>query len=282
MKKLIVLLGILLGIGILTQCNENTDTVTSDSDEIVSRALNSDCNYNTDNCNEQHIDTVYITPVLPGSINGVPIPAGLIKPGCQLGGIFTYWKCPGDEFLFTDYQFFIPPGCPALRDFMDGLSYDDYAIVFNFLSSYVENQGMLVIIQSYADDGIITATAKTDIYKPYCYKECRRCELDFDTDGPGPEFPLVQNKSIDNHKSDESIELRGGKGGKPCEHGTWVFSTTRCGKGCCVTTIIYEKNRYGVMVKVSEETSADGSCEGPGDSCPLGSEIVVDCAYHCN
>jgi len=46
MKKLFVLFVIAASIGIYTQCNNNTESITIGSDELIGRTLNSDCDYN--------------------------------------------------------------------------------------------------------------------------------------------------------------------------------------------------------------------------------------------
>jgi len=277
MKKLFVLFVIAASIGIYTQCNNNTETITIGSDELIGRTLNSDCDYNTDACGDGYTDTTYVVPVLPDSIGGVPIPDDLIEPDCKLGGIFTYYKCPDDKFLFTDYLFFIPPQCNALNDFMDGLNSDDYAIVYDFLSSLAQNLGMQAIIQNYANEIDGPATVIANVYEPSCYKVCKMC--DYSIDPGGPDYPLKQRLS-DKNAEEDLIEYRGGK----CINGTWVFTKLKCGTGCCITEITYKKNDDGVMEVINKNVTSSGGCEGGNTSnrCGIYGEIVKDCTYSCN
>ncbi len=260
--------------------SRNQYLLKSKLDTPVSMPANSDCDINDKECGKVLTKTIELVPVLPSNIGGVSIPNGLIESGCVLGGIFTYKICPGNNIQFTDYQFYISANCSNLTDFMEGLNQNDYAIVYDYLSSWVENQGMQIIVQDYSNGDIEIVTVVAEVYKPLCYKTCRECRI-FHTD-EGPDFPMKESQKTHlNSDRKQSIELRGGDG--PCDtgKGAWVFTTLRCGTGCCKTTIIYEKNQYGVMIVTGETKTSSGDCEG-GPTYKCWGDIVIECTYSCN
>ena len=265
--------------------NRSTTVVKPYKGEIAKLDVNSDCNTEEFGC-IPHIDTVYIVPNLPNAISGITIPDGLIEDGCKIGGIFTYKICP-DDIKFVDYVFFIGSECSSLKDFMNGLSSTDYTIFYEFLSNLIQGLGMQAIVQDYADDLPEVVIVHTNVYQPLCYMGCKICTYEKeDADPPvGGPSSLIQKSnttSENNNNNRLSLEMRGGKGGDGCKGGTWLYHKSRCGNGCCITTIIYEKNQYGVMEVKSKDVASFGNCESSSilDGGCIG-EVVDSCAYHC-
>ena len=283
MKKVLLFIGILLGIFIFIQCNKTTgvednsiektalrsgdnlqkanfdDKINNTNEALIPSDNDLDCHsvgHPGANCYtlEKYSIEVEIDPDATG------IPESVIGE-CKADAIFDIMECiSGDEIKSVEFDNFMMyihenDDCDNLKQWLDNLSENDpdtYADVMNDLSGYVAQQGKLNFMNSFIDANDLENSFETKTYLVKCYTLVTMSEL----------IPIY----------DKTVEGKGDIIGYITKD---VYEFWECGQGCCIDYIDYYYDKETGEFTTHTYTYSAGHCEplnyGLGDR-----EQVID------
>jgi len=248
MKKLFVLLVIVFGIGLLSQCNKNTEVVKENNDQLDLRTVSCETE------DVQGYNCVIEPDVLIPVIVDVDIPG--IPPGtigdCEILAEFDVRTCQNNGYyikIYFNFRMIIPENsdCDGLNTFLDNLEASDpYAHddVMNALENYVAEKGKDNDMVNFVNNNGITCggSNKTAVESKMilagCYKRC----------------VVIEHIDIDIGPDDRGgMKMRG-------DLLVRKYRSVKCGTGCCISDMYYCLNDDGSVKRSGVSFYGVGDC----------------------